>query len=223
MSIEFDLRIWNGSKADERWLAWLELSPEERENSDPQEQIESVLEIMKQDDAPAGWRKGRLAMLDLAFGQVGEPLRIPDFVSYESLARFLLVSFADCPAENGELPSPRLMLHPLYYERLLETVDEGAIRSLVTPALFSAEKLSGLRRLLEPLEIPDDPSFANKIADALVDFWKLLEPFFRKAVEIDSGRGSVVIIDAVNGEVDNPLFTKRAVQHEEWLRSAMQL
>lgn len=221
MSIEFDLRIWDSSKADERWLAWLELSPEEREKSEPHERVESVLEIMKQDDAQAEWRTGRLAVLDLAFGQLGEPLRIRDFVSYESFARFLLVSFAECPAENGELPSPRLMLHPFYYERLLETVDEGSIRSLVTPSLFSGEKLAGLRRLLEPLEIPDDPSFANKIADALVDFWKLLEPFFRKAVEIDAGRGSVVIIDAVNGEVDNPLFTKRAVQHEQWLRGAM--
>lgn len=223
MSIEFDLRIWDGSKADERWLAWLELSPVEREESEPQEQVESVLEIMEQDNAPEEWRKGRLAMLDLAFGQTGEPLRIRDFVSYESFARFILVSFADCPAENGELPSPRLMLHPLYYERLLETVDEGAIRSLVTPALFVGDKLAGLRRLLEPLEIPDDPSFANKFADALVNFWKQLEPFFRKAVGIDAGRGSVVIIDAVNGEVDNPLFAKRAAQHEEWLRSAMQL
>lgn len=221
MSIEFDLRIWDGSKADERWLAWLELSPEERKESEPQEQVESVLEIMEQDNAPVEWRKGRLAMLDLAFGQMGESLRIRDFVSYESLARFLLVSFADCPAENGELPSPRLMLHPLYYERLLETVDEEAIRSLVTPALFAGEKLTGLRRLLEPLEIPNDPSFAHKIADALIDFWKLLEPFFREAIEIDKGRGSVVIIDAVNGEVDNPLFAKRAVQHEQWLRGAM--
>lgn len=221
MSIDFDLRLWDSNKASERWLSWLELTSEERAEAEPQEQVASVLEIMEQADAPAEWRTGRLAILDLAFGQVGEPLPIRNLESYEPFARFLLISFADCPPENDELPSPRLILHPMYYERLLEVVDEEAIRSLITPALFTGEKLAGLRRILEPIDIPEDPSFATSLADALVEFWKQLEPFFRKAVELDAGRGSIVIFETVNGEVDNHHLLKRAAQHEQWLRQSM--
>lgn len=220
MSIDLDLRIWDGKKADEAWLAWLELSLEEREVAEPEEVVDGVLEILEEKDAPKEWVEGRLAMLDLAFGQVGEPFVIEDLVSYEPFARFLLVAFADCALENGELPSPRLMVHPLYYERLLQTVDEEAIRNLVTPDIFTGEKLTGLRRILEPIALPEDPAFATKLADALVNFWKQVEPFFRKAVELNVEYRSIVIFETVNGEVDSPHLMKRATQHERWLRKS---
>ncbi len=221
MSIDFDLRLWDAEKADERWLAWLELSPEERENSEPEEQVESVLEIMEQADAPKEWVTGRLAILDLAFGQVGEPLPIKNLESFEPFARFFLISFADCGIEDGKSPSHLLFLHPMYYECLLATVTEEAIRHLILPTLFTGESLLGMRRLLDPLALPDDPATAKLLADALVAFWKHLEPFFRQAISLDAGRGNVVIIEAVNGETDNLLLLQRAAKHEEWLRREM--
>lgn len=220
MSVDFDLRLWDGNKADERWLSWLELSPAERAVAEPQEQVTAVLEIIERTDAPKEWVTGRLAMLDLAFGQVGEPLPINNLESYEPFARLFLVAFADCQPENGKPPSPRLILHPVYYERLLETVNEEEIRNLITSSILSGEKLIGLRRLLDPLTIPEEPAFATTLADALVGFWKHLEPFFRKAVDLDAGRGSIVIFETVNGEVDNPHLLKRAAQHEQWLRES---
>ncbi|MFA6017675.1 MAG: hypothetical protein WCT28_01950 [Patescibacteria group bacterium] len=220
MSIDFDLRLWDSNKASEHWLSWLEMSPAKRATAEPQEQVMSVLEIMAKDDAPKEWITGRLAMLDLAFGQVGEPLPINNLESYEPFARLLLIAFADCPSENGKLPSPRLMLHPLYYERLLETVSEETINNLITTSILSGEKLTGLRRILDPIIIPEDPSFASTLADALVNFWNHLEPFFRKAVELDAGRGNIVIFETVNGEVGNPHLLQRAAQHEQWLRES---
>ncbi|MCR4311836.1 MAG: hypothetical protein NUV56_00990 [Candidatus Uhrbacteria bacterium] len=221
MSIDFDLRLWDAGKADERWLAWLELSPEERENSEPEEQVESVLEIMEQPDAPKEWVTGRLAILDLVFGQVGEPLPIKNLLTFEPFARFFLVAFAEEKVEGGKPPSHQLFLHPMYYERLLATVNEAAIRHLIEPIPFTGESLIGMRRLFDPLELADDPSTAKMLADAVVAFWKQVEPFFRQAISLDAGRGNVVIIEAVNGETDNLLLLQRAAKHEEWLRREM--
>lgn len=218
MSIEIELQLWDAGKADERWLEWLEMSPEERANSEPEEQVESVLDIMEQPDAAEEWVTGRFAMLDLAFGQVGEPLHIRNPNVLESFARFFLVSFADCKPEDGKPPSYRLFLHPTYYERLLDVVTEEAIRRLVLPTLFTGESLLGMRRLFDPIELADDPSTAKSLADALVEFWNHIEPFFRQAVSLDSGHGKVVIFETVNGETDNQYLLDRGAKHAEWLR-----
>lgn len=221
MSIDLDLRLWDAEKADKRWLKWLDLSPEARADSEPEEQVESVLEIMEQSDAQEEWVLGRLAALDLAFGQVGDVLPIRDLYAFEPFARFFLVSFAGYVVEDTKSPSPRLFLHPMYYEILLKTVTEQAIRDLIQPHLFEGECLVGMRRLFDPIALPEDPSFATRLADALVAFWKSLEPFFRRAVLLDGGRGNVVIIDTVNSETDNRLLLDRATKHAVWLREGV--
>lgn len=221
MSIDFDLRLWDAEKADKRWLAWLDLSPETRSNSEPEEQVESVLEIMEQDGAPEEWVLGRLAVLDLAFGQVGDALAIKDLHALEPFAKFFLISFAGYVVDGEKSSSLRLFLHPMYYTLLLEAVTEKAIRDLVQPHLFEGERLVGMRRLFAPIDLPEDPSFATRLADALVDFWKSLEPFFRRAVLLDGGRGNIVIIDTVNGETDSRLLLGRAAEHVVWLREEM--
>jgi len=221
MSIDFDLRLWDTEKADKRWLAWFDLSPEDRAHSEPEEEVESVLEIMEQNDAPEEWVLGRLAALDLAFGQVGETLAIKDLHALEPFAKFFLISFAGYVVEGERSSSLRLFLHPMYYTVLLEVVTEQAIRDLVQPHLFEGERLVGMRRLFAPIDLPEDPSFATRLADALVDFWKSLEPFFKQAVLLDGGRGNIVIIDTVNGETDSRLLLDRAAEHVVWLREEM--
>lgn len=194
MSIDITLHVWDAEKADGRWLEWMELSPDERADSEPQEIVEGVLEILAMPDANEAWVTGRLAMLDLAFGQVGEAFPVDQGRMIESYAAFFLIAFCGCEAEDEKPPSLGLFLHPTFYRRMLETVDEDSIRALDVEGLTDAQK------------------------DGFVAFWNSVAPAFRAAVAADGGRGNVVVVDGVNGETDNRLLTKRAESHAEWMR-----
>lgn len=220
MSIDFELKLWDAAKADAQWLIWLELNTEEREQFEPQEPIGSVLEILDQPDAPQEVILGRLAILDLAFGHIDHPLLIENILAFEPFAKFFLVTFSDCPVENGELPSHRLFLHPLYYEKLVNVVTEDVIRSFLTPSMFTGDHLIGMQRLFDPIEITGEPENIINLTNELVLFWQDLQPFFEKAIALDAGRGSVVIIETINSEPENKLLMDRAVQHAEWIKQA---
>ena len=190
MSIDVELRVWDGEKADKRWLDWLELSSSERAESEPEEIVEGVLEIIGDPDADESWVTGRLAMLDLAFGQVGNSFPVANGRMVEVYAGILLTTFCGLVVEDGRMPSLGLFLHPTYYLRLLESVTDASVRATVDP----------------------------KIADELLEFWHSVEPAFRAAIAADASRGNVVVIDTVNGETDNGLLAKRAETHAEWMR-----
>ena len=215
MSIELDLRIWNIGKADDRWTDFLDKSPEDREKAEPHEQVESVLEIMDQPDAPQEWRTGRLAMLDLAFGQVGDPLPIHNIETFEPLCRFLLYAFVDLGQEDSRRPSYRLLFDSLNFGQII-SLDEQTVRKIAS-ATFDSISIENLKNILEPVAASKDYAFERQFIDVLVAFWKELLPFFRKAQEAGAWRDEALIIETVNGEVDHPYLLERAARHEKWL------
>lgn len=190
MSIDVDLRVWDAERADRRWVEWTELSPEERAESEPEEIVEGVLEILGDPSANESWVIGRLAMLDLAFGQVGDPFPLQNGRMIDAYAGTLLTAFCGLGIEDGKMPSVGLFLHPTYYRQLLRSVTDVSVRK----------------------------AFDAGAADGLLEFWHGAEPAFRAAVRADAERGNVVVIETTNGETDNRLLETRAKKHAEWLR-----
>lgn len=216
MSIDIDLHIWNPGKADDRWMDFLDMSPEDRENAEPEEQVEAVLKIMNQPDAPAEWRAGRIAALDLAFGQVGEPLRIENTATFEPFMRFLLTVFVDLDSQSNKAPSYRLLFEN--FGGILN-INEETMRHIIFDE-FDARPTERLRTALYPIEMPKDYAAQKKITEAVIAFWQHLSPFLRKAQEAGSWKEEAFVIEAVNREVDDPQLLKRAIRHEKWLHEA---
>lgn len=214
MSIDIALAIWSPGKADDRWMDFLDMSPEDRENAEPEEQVEAVLDIMRQPDAPAEWRLGQIAALDLAFGQINESFHVEDTITFEPFLKFLLKVFVDLrDQKNNTLSSS------LFFENFgpLLTIDEQTMRHMIFD-VFDSRQTEHLQTLLHPLESPRDYAAQKKFTDAVIFFWKSLAPFLRKAQEAGSWKDEVFIIETVNNEVDDPQLLKRAIRHEEWLR-----
>lgn len=216
MSIDIELAIWSPGKADDQWMNFLDMSPEDRKNAEPEEQVDAVLEIMSQSNAPAEWRVGRIAALDLAFGRINEPFRIKDTVTFEPFLKFLLKVFVDLGSQHNNAPSS-----PLFFENFgqLLAIDEQTMRHMIFD-VFDSRQTEHLQKILHPLEAPRDYAAQKKFTDAVITFWQNLAPFLREAQEAGAWKDEAFIIETVNSEVDDPQLLKRAIRHEEWLRKA---
>lgn len=216
--MKYELNIWDSEKAGQRWSELFEMTSEERASSVSEEQIDSDLGILEQNNATEEQVVFELASLDLVFGQVRDPYPMCSVVLFEPYARFFLVAFADCKVEDGKLPSPKLIFHPIFYEKLLRIVTEDLIRDVVTRVWLTESHFLGMRDIFAPIKISSDQASKDQLVNALISFWKSIEICFRDTNAADAGRGNVVIVDTLDRQLDNPLFKKRALEHAGILR-----